>query len=124
MAEHDESDNPQGSENRRKHPRVPLQLLVQYRFDTFEDFLAEYSVDLSSGGMFVRTTTPREEGSFIYLQFALRDGLRLIEGLGKVVRVNPPGDPDRVPGMGIEFVNLDPDSQALIDEIITKRLDR
>jgi type IV pilus assembly protein PilZ len=108
--------------DRRRHPRAGLQLLIQYRFDTFEAFLAEYSVDISVGGMFIKTDKPREEGSFIYLQFALKDGSRLIEGLGKVVRVNPPGDPNRPPGMGIEFVNFDPDSMALIEEIVANRL--
>jgi len=108
--------------DRRRHPRAPLQLLIQYRFDTFEEFLAEYSVNISAGGMFIRTESPREMGSFVYLQFALRDGSRLIEGLGKVVHVNPPGEPNRTPGMGIEFVNLDSESTALIEEIIAGRL--
>ncbi|HCF57088.1 MAG TPA: hypothetical protein DFS52_03700 [Myxococcales bacterium] len=115
-------DGANNGEERRKYPRAPLQLLVQYRFDTFEEFLAEYSVNISVGGVFIRTDNPREEGSFVYLQFALRDGARLIEGLGKVVRVNPPGAEGRVPGMGIEFVNLDPESVLLIEEIVANRL--
>jgi uncharacterized protein (TIGR02266 family) len=72
--------------------------------------------------MFIRTEKPRDEGSFVYLQFALKDGSRLIEGLGKVVRVNPPGDPEGVPGMGIEFVNMDVESVELIQEIVANRL--
>ncbi|MFN7132308.1 MAG: TIGR02266 family protein [Myxococcales bacterium] len=111
-----------GGADKRKHPRAPLQLLIQFRFDTFDDFLAEYSTDISLGGMFIRTRQPREEGSFIYLQFALKDGARLIEGLGKVVRVNPPGDPDTIPGMGVEFVNFDEESMALIEEIVAQKL--
>lgn len=107
-----------GGDERRRHERVPLSLLVQYRVNTFEDFLAEYSADLSAGGMFIRTGEPRELGAMIYLQFWLNDGSKLIEGLGKVVRVNPPGDPQRPPGMGVEFVNFDDDSMALISEIV------
>ncbi|MBX5484074.1 MAG: TIGR02266 family protein [Myxococcaceae bacterium] len=110
-----------GGEERRRYERVPLSLLVQYRVNTFEDFLAEYSADISVGGMFIRTDEPREEGSMIYLQFWLKDGTRLIEGLGRVVRVNPPGDPERVAGMGIEFVNFDEASMALIHEIVESR---
>jgi uncharacterized protein (TIGR02266 family) len=111
----------EGAEKRR-HPRTSLSLLVQYRFHTFEDFLAEYSIDISVGGMFIRTEQPRPEGSMIYLQFALRDGHKLIEGLGKVVRVNPPGS--QVPGMGVEFVNLDEDSAALISDIVDTKLQK
>lgn len=115
------SDDPQGPQGKRRHQRVPLALLVQYRLDTFEEFLAEYSHDISVGGMFIRTEEPREQGSMIYLQFWLNDGSKLIEGLGKVVWVNPPGDPQRPAGMGIEFVNFDEDSMGLIEEIVQAR---
>lgn len=115
-----ESGDGPGSEKRR-FPRTPLSLLVQYRFNTFEDFLAEYSVNVSVGGIFIKTDQPKEEGSIIYLQFSLKDGSRLIEGMGRVVRVNPPGVAGRVPGMGIEFLNFDDESMALIEEIITSR---
>ncbi len=111
-------------ENRRRHERVPLTLLVQYRLNSFEDFLAEYSADISAGGMFIRTDAPREEGAMIYLQFWLNDGSKLIEGLGRVVRVNPPGVEGRVPGMGVEFVNFDEDSMSLIAEIVASRASR
>ncbi|MBL8957128.1 MAG: TIGR02266 family protein [Myxococcaceae bacterium] len=98
-----------------------MSLLVQYRFNSFEDFLAEYSVNISPGGMFIRTDKPLEEGSMVYLQFSLKDGSRLIEGMGRVVRVNPPGVKDRVAGMGIEFVNFDEESMQLINEICAQR---
>jgi len=115
----DESAPP--DDNRRKHPRTPLSLLVQYRFNSFEDFLAEYSVNISPGGMFIHTDEPKEEGSMIYLQFSLKDGSKLIEGMGKVVRVNPTGVPGHPAGMGVEFVNFDDESMALVEEICTTR---
>ena len=111
------------SQERRKYPRVPLSLLIQYRFDTLEDFLAEYSTDISMGGMFIRTDQPREVGSLIYLQFYLRDGAKLIEGLGRVVRVSEP-EPDAQDGaygMGVEFVNFDSESMKLIEQIVDQQ---
>lgn len=116
-----EEPNDPGGDERRRHERVPLSLLVQYRLNSFEDFLAEYSADISVGGMFIRTDEPREEGAMIYLQFWLNDGSKLIEGLGKVVRVNPPGNPEKPAGMGVEFVNFDDDSMAFITEIVGAR---
>jgi uncharacterized protein (TIGR02266 family) len=107
--------------NRRKHPRTPLSLLVQYRFNSFEDFLAEYSLDISPGGMFIRTDVPNEMGSMIYLQFQLQDGSKLIEGLGRVVWVTEPGTANKVAGMGIEFVNFDDESMTLIQEICSSK---
>ncbi len=106
--------------DRRQFPRRPLKMLVQFRIDSMADFLRHHAVNLSAGGMFIRTAEPLPQGSMVYLQFRLRDGAKLIEGLGRVVRVNPPDHP--TPGMGVEFINLDRDSRRLIDEIIAERL--
>jgi type IV pilus assembly protein PilZ len=110
--------------DRRRYPRVPLSLLIQYRFDTLEDFLSEYSTDISMGGMFIRTEQPRDEGTLVYLQFYLRDGAKLIEGLGRVVRVNPVdfAGGEGIAGMGIEFVNFDEESMELISQIVERNL--
>jgi molecular chaperone DnaK len=110
---------------RRRHPRAKLSILVQYRFDTLHDFLGEYAEDISLGGMFIRTDEPRPVGSMIYLQFALKDGSRLIEGLGRVVHVTPPGssDSERPAGMGIEFVNFDPESEAFLQDLVAGLLE-
>jgi uncharacterized protein (TIGR02266 family) len=105
--------------DRRRFTRVPLDLLIQYRFESFDAFLSEYAADVSVGGMFVRTGTPRPVGTMIYLQFTLKDGIRLIEALGKVVRVNPPDH--ELPGMGVEFVNLDDESLAMVEAIVRER---
>jgi molecular chaperone DnaK len=115
------SDDSNRPAERRRHPRAPLSLLVQYRFNTFEDFLAEYSADISAGGMFIPTEEVREEGSLVHLQFWLEDGTRLIEGTGRVARVIPAGDPNRMAGMGVEFVNLDVESTELIHRIVAAK---
>lgn len=115
------SDDSGSGANRRRHPRTPLNVLVQFRFDTFDDFLAEYSLNISPGGIFIRTEEPQAVGAVVYLQFSLKDGSRLIEGMGKVVRVSPK-TPDGPPaGMGIEFVSFDEDSRALIEDICAQR---
>ena len=105
---------------RRIHPRLPLNLVVQFRLHDLDEFLREHAVNISAGGIFVRSRAPHPEGSLICFQFRLEDGATLIEGLAKVVHVNPPDHP--APGMGLEFVNLDAASQALIDQIIRRRL--
>jgi uncharacterized protein (TIGR02266 family) len=106
--------------DRRVYPRLPLNLLVQFRLQDMDEFLRDHAVNISAGGMFIRSHEPLPSGSMIYLQFRLRDGAKLIEGLGRVVHVNPPDHP--VPGMGVEFVNLDRDSRHLIDAIIRERI--
>jgi hypothetical protein len=65
--------------------------------------------------MFLHANEIRPVGSLIYFQFALREGTRLIEGLGSVVRVQQDG-------MGIEFVGLKDKSKAMIDHIVQQRM--
>lgn len=102
-----------------RYRRVPLSMLVQFRLHDMAEFMRDYAVNLSAGGIFIRSSTPQPKGSMVYLQFRLVDGGSLIEGLGKVVHVNPPEHSS--PGMGIEFVNLDAASVALIEGIVAAR---
>ena len=116
------SDEPEDAgTNRRRHDRTPLSMLVQFRFSTFEEFLAEYATSLSPGGLFIRSDQPRAVGDIIYVQFSLKDGSRLIEGMGRVVRVDAPGAAGRPAGMGVEFLDLDAQSQALVESICAGR---
>src|SRR3954468_24733726 len=109
-------DTGDGSE-RRRFPRTPLSMLVQYRFNSFEDFLAEYSLNISPGGMFIRTDKPLEEGAMVYLQFSLKDGSRLIEGMGKVFREKSAGVKDQPAGISREFADFVDESMSLMQEI-------
>ena len=112
---------PTGAE-RRRAPRAALDILIQYRFASYDDLLADRSLDISAGGVFICTEAPKAEGELVYLQFRLTESAPLIEGLGRVVRVNPPGVPGRVAGMGIEFVNLDDASRRIIAAVVAHRL--
>ncbi len=110
------------SDENPRAPRVPMSMLVQYRFDSMEQFVAEYSLDLSTSGIFVRTDAPRKVGSMVYLQMTLRDGSKLIEGFGRVARVGP--DAGGHEGMGIQFISFDDDSMALIEKVVAQRLEK
>ena len=100
----------------RQYPRRTQSLLVQYRTDLLSAYRIEYATDVSAGGLFVRTDEPRAAGTLLQIQLTPRDGSRAIEGLGRVVRSVLAGvDLERgAAGMGIEFVDLDPDSIAAL----------
>ena len=100
----------------RKHPRTRVSLLVQYRFNSLEDFLAEYATNLSPGGIFIATEEPSPVGTMLYVQFSLKDGSKLIEGMGRVAHVQQPTK-DQPRGMGVEFVQFDEASMELIAKI-------
>ena len=100
-------DRRHGSE-RREHERVAVCLEVDYRCD--ETFLFAYITDMSVMGIFVQTTQPRPPGTLLSLRFRTPDGKRL-DAPGRVIWVNQPRGKDSInPGMGVQFVDLTPDS--------------
>ena len=111
--------NRSSREERRKSVRVKFPFLVQYRFQSVEEFENSVVVNLSSSGMFIQTKEPEPAGSLICFQFMLEDGSKLIEGLGRVIHVNQ-DDGAHPLGMGIEFVTLDESSAKTIDHFVNK----
>jgi molecular chaperone DnaK len=103
------------SQDNRKHPRVPLELLVQVKSDSVDTFKDVHAKNLSVGGMFISTTQKRAVGSEIYFQFTVKDGGTLIEGLGKVVHASDAG-------MGVEFVSVLEPSRSIIRALVEDRL--
>jgi uncharacterized protein (TIGR02266 family) len=106
------------------YPRTPVSTLVQFRFNSLEEFIAEYSVNLSPSGIFIGTDDLPEVGAAVYLQFSLADGSRLIEGLGRVARVVGPGGPGPAPGFGVQFIDFDEDSLKLIREVCQSKSEK
>ncbi|NOZ87860.1 MAG: TIGR02266 family protein [Deltaproteobacteria bacterium] len=102
---------------KRRFPRRPLTLLIQYRGESLEALIAEYAEDVSLGGMFIRTDEPVPQGSIIFVQFTLPDGSSLFEGLAKVAWAREPGN-NAPAGMGIEFLNLDQESRAVLKSLV------
>lgn len=110
------SDGSAPPKNTRRFPRAAVALLVQYRLEMSDAYVTEYSVDLSPGGIFLRSDARPPVGSLVQLQFSLRDGSQLIEAIGKVIRVTEasgvhPG------GIAVEFLHSDPESRALIERL-------
>ncbi len=104
--------------------RIDIQRKVSLKFKEFRGFITEFSENISTGGMFIRTTRPQPPGSIFDFEFTLGEDYTLIHGLGEVVWVRE-GDEgfDRPSGMGVRFLSLDPESRRLIDEIVARRLE-
>ena len=118
---------PRTAADRRRYPRAQLDLVVRLKFGSLDHFLSAHAEDISIGGMFLRGEHAgphgalREVGQLLALQFDA-GGERLLEGLGKIVRVVQPEEAGGVPGVGVEFVNLDAESTALIEAIVRGNL--
>ncbi len=104
--------------------RVPLEAEVVVEFDRFTGFLAEYSSNLSLGGMFLTTRYLKPVGSELRFELRLKDAAApLVRGRGMVAwtRWQDQG-PRRPAGMGVRFIDLDAESHALIYKIVEERL--
>lgn len=96
--------------NRRSSPRVVLGIPIQYRFGN--TIAAALTLNLSHGGIAIRTTSPLESGTRLKVRFRMPGSKSDIDAEGRVAWH------DRRVGMGIQFESVDSDSQTLIDNFV------
>ena len=77
--------------------RVPLPGKVNIVVNDFGGFVSEYASNISKGGMFIATDSPRPVGSVLEFDIRLADDYALITGRGVVVRVRSEATSEAVP---------------------------
>ena len=96
--------------NRRASPRVVLGIPIQYRYGN--TIAAALTLNLSHGGIAIRTTSPLDADAKARLRFRLPGSKKELEAAA-VVRWS-----DRRVGMGLQFEKVDPADQAAIVEFV------
>lgn len=96
--------------NRRGGPRVVMGIPVSYRAGG--TIAAALSLNLSRGGMAIRTSGPLPRDATVKLRFALPGSKRELETEAVVCWS------DERAGMGIRFTSVKPADQAAIDEFV------
>jgi uncharacterized protein (TIGR02266 family) len=109
--------------NTRTGKRTPVTLKIKFKSETLEQFIERYAVDVSQGGIFIRTKEPLAVGTQMRFEFQLRDASPLIAGEGTVVwtRENDPSRPAIAPGMGVRFDRLAEGSQSVLERILAEK---
>lgn len=103
----------------RRADRLQHELLVAYR--TVDGFITDWAVNISRGGIFINTRKPLAVGSLVRLIVSLPDTAFPFDLTGRVARVNDFDNPDnQVPGMGIEFVDVDDDKRGRIERFVER----
>ncbi len=104
-------------EERRAHPRVPVELRVAYR--KLNGFFADYTRNISRGGTFIPTTRTVEPGTVFrfHLEVPGRPEPFALEGV--VVRN---AGPDEQPGVGIRFRWQDEAARRRFEEAVEAML--
>ncbi len=108
----------------RREARIAAQLELRLAYGSVDEFIQRYALNISRGGIFVRTLEPRPPGTEVTLDVSIGSGDQLIRGKGIVRWSAPPsgpGEAHREPGMGIRFTELSPESRALVDRIVATR---
>ena len=107
----------------RSDKRAPVSLKVRFKSATVDEFAEQYSVDISRGGIFIKSKKPMKIGTLLKFELQLKDESRLIHGVGRVVwRRDPETATEAVPaGMGIKFIKMDAESRGLVQKIVENR---
>jgi uncharacterized protein (TIGR02266 family) len=95
-----------GTFHKREHPRVVMGIPVSYRIG--KTITAALAMDLSTGGMAIRTNNPPVRGTAVKLKFALPGSKRQLEAEAVVC-----WSVQRA-GMGMRFVKVKPTDEAVI----------
>lgn len=104
----------ESNEERRKHVRRPVNMQVKYR--SLDTFFYDYAINVSHGGIFIKTRRPLPRGTEVELEFEIPEAPKTFVTKGLVVRVVLPGEDEYEPsGMGIEFEPISKEDKDLID---------
>ena len=100
--------------------RLPATLRIRLKYSDEAHFIERYSMNISRGGIFIATRTPKPVGTQLRFEFQLGNGQSLIRGAGTVVWIKAfdPAHADQPHGMGVRFGGLDEESQRVIERAL------
>ncbi len=101
------------TQTRRNEERMT----INREFESYDAFINEYVTNISRSGVFIRSKNPLPVGTDVNLRFTvITDEIEVIEGAGKVVRVE-----EEPAGMGVVFTALPSCSRNLIERLLVRR---
>ena len=118
----------------RLSPRTRIQAQIVFKIPKAaqrgkDSFLTFYSENISEGGVFLKTTSPKipfSAGTIVDLHFSLPGSPALIRTKGKVIWTTEGWAPnlEGVNGFGIQFTEMKPEFLALIRRFVSENLEK
>ncbi len=103
--------------NKRRAARLHHELPVAYR--SVGSFLTDWATNISQGGLFINTRKTLPVGTVVKLIIQLPNAAFPFDLTGRVTRVTEFGNhANQVPGMGIEFTDIDPKKRDQIEKFV------
>jgi uncharacterized protein (TIGR02266 family) len=102
-------------------PGAPVR--VRLRYAAFETFIEKFSPNVTRGGLFLASRTPRPIGEVFAFEVQLAGGEVALAGDGKVtwVREFDPAAPNKPHGMGVQFLRLDGPSREVLNQMLARK---
>ena len=105
--------------NQRRSSRLYHELPVAYR--SVGSFLSDWATNISQGGLFINTAHPLPVGTMVKILIQLPVAAFPVDLEGRVTRVaEHDSQGSVVPGMGIEFVDVDAAKREQIEAFVQK----
>jgi len=115
----DETDMAPPADNKRRANRLHHELPVAYR--TVGSFLTDWATNISQGGLFINTRKPLPVGTVVKLIIQLPSADFPFDITGRVTRITEfDNHANMVPGMGIEFTDIDPGKREKIEAFVER----
>jgi uncharacterized protein (TIGR02266 family) len=111
-------DGSKGGAERRRFPRADIMLKVQYRHA--KDFLADYTENISAGGVFIATDEQFEKGTELDFEVSFPGLLDPIPLKGLVKWCRPARSAEEPAGIGIQFEQEQAVSKGPLAQLVTK----
>ena len=97
--------------------RSESRVTINKEFESVDDFIQEYVVNISRSGVFIKSLAPLPVGTQVTLRFTIiMASIETIEGIGEVVRIEH--DP---PGMGVVFREISEYTKNLIEKLLIQQ---
>jgi uncharacterized protein (TIGR02266 family) len=111
------------SSDQRITTRLPIRVRVEY--ENIDDFLDDYTSNLSLGGMFIQTDQPLPQGARFRLRLTIVGRDKPVETFGEVRWVVQPSPaPGHIAGMGIQFDALHRSDRRAVERLLSQANDR
>lgn len=90
-------------------------------FKEFGAFIKVYMLNVTNGGLFIKTDTPLPLDAPVILNLKLPGETDIMEIEGKVIWINPKGRKNSFPkGMGIQFIKMSDENKEKIESFVNK----
>jgi uncharacterized protein (TIGR02266 family) len=105
---------------RREGERVSGKISISFK--KAGDLFKSYITNFGEGGLFIHTEKNLPVGSLLDLEFSLPDSNQAIKTKGIVVWTRPQemSTKKMPPGMGVKFIDMDPNDKKLIKDYLAK----